>query len=260
MATPLGRRLILVVTLMMMVTCLVLVASFTFYFAPRLPGLTLLKCLLSLAAIFVLLWFVQIKRITGQHMPRYSGRAALTFKPGAPLIALFAGGGMIFLMVYAHIAREDSPVRRVHWIVQLIILLGAAALIYFKFSDVRKAAGAEAEVSADENGRRREKLLDDVKVLEASPYFASFAQGTTGLRLRFTLNWWLEELQLCVPERGFVLAESFMNHFLDEARRQYVFLDSLRDRDERREDVLQEAEKRTLEFINRTGRLTRRAA
>ncbi len=260
MATPIGRRLIVAVTLIMMAICLVAVAGYTWIFAPRLPGITLGWCLILLVIICGALWFVQIQRINGQHLPRYSGKSALTFKPGAPLVAMLISAAMVGWMVYAHLAQPDSPLRRVHWIGQLILFIGGAALIHFKFSDFRKGASADSEVSAEENARRREKLLEDVAGLQKSPFFDSFTDGTTGKRLKHTLSWWLEELQLCVPERGFVLAEGFMNHFLVEARRQYVFLDSLRERDERREDVLQEAEKRTLEFINRTGRLSRQAA
>jgi MFS family permease len=259
MATPLGRRLILAVTLIMMAICLVVVAGFTWVFAPKLPGISLAWCLITLVLMCGALWYVQIARILGQHVPRYSGKAALTFRAGAPIVALIIVAAMIGWMAYAHLQEMDSPLRRMHWIVQLILFSAGCALLYFKFSDYRKAPGAEAEVSAEENARRREKLLDDVASLQKSPFFDSFSLDTTGQRLKHTLSWWHEELLLCVPERGFVLAESFMNHFLVEARRQFVFLDSLRERNERREDVLQEAERRTLEFINRTGRLSRQA-
>jgi hypothetical protein len=134
----------------------------------------------------------------------------------------------------------------------------AAALIYWRFSEMRGGATKEDEFVVEENTRKREKVLEDMKSLAASPWFTQFAAGTTGSRLRASLTWWIEEYELAVPANGFVMAENFINHFLDDARRQVTFVDDLRIRDDKREDMLQEAERRMLELINRTGRLVNR--
>ncbi len=258
MATPLGRRLILIATLGAMLAALVLLGGFTWVFAPRLPTLRLGLCLLALLAIITLVWGVIALRLTGLHAPRYSGKRAWILKPAAPFLAVLVAVGMIGWMVFAHLQDVSDPSYRVHWIVQLALLIGAIALIYWRFTEFRGGASKEDEFLVEENTRKREKIFEDIKTVSGSAWFAQFGPGTTGARLRASMNWWLEEYQLSVPENGFVMAEGFINHFLEDARRQVTFIEDLRMRNDLREDMLQEAERRTLEFINRTGRLARR--
>ncbi len=259
MATPLGRRLILIATLAAMMAALVLLGGFTWKFAPVLSTVRLAACLLLLLVIVGLVWGVIVLRISGQHAPRYSGKRVFFLRPAAPFIAILTAAVMIGWMGFAHLQDASDPSYRVHWIVQLLFLLVGTALIYWRFTEVRGGVSKEAEFLVEENTRKRERVLEEIKSLSVAPWFAQFPVGSTGARLRATLTWWIEEYQLNVPENGFVMAESFMNHFIEESRRQVTFIDDLMKRDDKREDMLQEAERRTLEFINRTGRLARRA-
>jgi hypothetical protein len=258
MATPLGRRLLVIATLTAMVASLVLLAAFTWYYASRLSLPRLALCLLGLLAIIGLVWSIVAQRVRGLHAPKYSGKRIWVLKPAAPYVAMLFAGMMISWMFYAHLQDASDPSFRVHWIVQLLMLSMAAALIYWRFSEMRGGATKEDEFVVEENTRKREKVLEDMKSLAASPWFTQFAAGTTGSRLRASLTWWIEEYELAVPANGFVMAENFINHFLDDARRQVTFVDDLRIRDDKREDMLQEAERRMLELINRTGRLVNR--
>lgn len=258
MATPLGRRFLLIATFAAMLSALVLLGGFTWYFAPRLHYVRLGLCLLALLTIIGLVWSVIALRITGLHAPRYSGKRVWLLKPAAPFLALLVAIAMIGWMIFANMQEPSDPSYRVHWIVQLLLLIGAVTLIYWRFTEFRGGASKEDEFLVEENTRKREKILEDIKSVGASQWFSQFGPGTTGARLRAAMTWWLEEYQLCVPENGFVMAEGFINHFLEDARRQVTFIDDLRKRNDLREDMLQEAERRTLEFINRTGRLSQR--
>jgi hypothetical protein len=258
MATPLGRRLILIATLFAMAAALLVLGSFTWAFAPRLSLVRLGLCLLGLLAIVGLVWGVIMLRISGQHAPRYSGQRAILLKPGAPYVMLLVAAAMGGWMVYANLQETSDPSYRVHWIVQLLLLLAGFATLFWRFSDVRKGASQEDEFAVEDNIRKREKIFEDIQALGANPWFEQFPPGTTGARLRATVKWWIEEFQLCVPENGYVMAQSFINHFLEDSRRQFTFIDDIRQRNDHREDVMQEAEVRTMEMINRTGRLARR--
>jgi hypothetical protein len=258
MATPLGRRLILLATLLAMGAALALLGGFTWVFAPRVDILRLGLCLLTLLAIVAFVWGVIAQRIRGLHAPRFSGKRAFILKPAAPFIAIIFAAGMIGWMGYANLQDKSDPSYRVHWIVLLLLLILAATLIYWRYTEVRNGVSKEDEFIVEENTRRREKIFEEIKSLATSPWFAAFPVGSTGARLKASMNWWVEEFQLAVPENGFVMAEGFINHFLEDAKRQVTFIDDLRVRDEKREDMLQEAERRTLEFINRTGRLQHR--
>jgi hypothetical protein len=258
MATPLGRRLILFATLFAMAAALLVLGGFTWVFAPRLSLPRLGLCLLALLTIVGLVWGIIMLRISGQHAPRYSGQRAILLKPGAPYVGLLFASGMIAWMVYANLQEASDPSYRVHWIVQLLLVLAGFGVLFWRFSDIRKGASQEDEFNLEDNIRKREKIFEDIQSLGASAWFDQFAPGTTGARLRATVKWWIEEFQLCVPENGYVMAESFINHFLEDSRRQFTFIDDIRQRNDHREEVMQEAEVRTMEMINRTGRLARR--
>jgi hypothetical protein len=258
MATPLGKRLIVIATFAAMLAALLLLGGFTWVFAQRLPTLRLALCLLALLAIVGMVWGVIMLRIAGQHAPRYSGQRAVLLKPGAPYVVILFAAAMVAWMVHANLQEASDPSYRVHWIVQLALLLAVSGTLFWRFSDVRKRASQEETFAAEDNIRKREKIFEDMQGLAANGWFGQFGTGTTGARLQATVKWWIEEFQLCVPENGYVMAESFITHFLEDARRQFTFIDDIRQRNDRREDVLQEAEVRTMEFINRTGRLARR--
>jgi hypothetical protein len=258
MATPLGKRLILLATFVAMGVAVLVMGGFTWYFAPRLPMLRLGLCLLTLLLIIGAVWAAIVRRITGQHAPRYSGQRAIILKPGGPYVVILFATLMIGWMIHANMQVTSDPSYRVHWIVQLSLLLAALGTLFWRFSDIRKGASKEDSFVVEDNIRRRDKTLEDMQTLFANPWFNQFVPGTTGSRLRATLKWWIEEFQLCVPENGFVMAETFINHFLEDARRQITFIDDIRTRNDHREDVLQEAEVKTMEFINRTARLARR--
>jgi MFS family permease len=258
MATPLGRRLLVIATLAAMVAALVLLAAFTWRYAAQLALPRLALCLLALLGIIGLTWAIVAQRVRGLHAPKYSGKRIWVLKPSAPYVALLFATAMIGWMFYAHLLDPSDPSYRVHWIVQLLLLITGAALIYWRFSEMRGGTTKEDEFVVEENTRKREKVLEDMKALAQSSWFSQFATGTTGARLRASLNWWIEEYELAVPANGFVMAENFINHFLEDARRQVTFIDDLKTRNDQREDMLQEAERRMLEFINRTGRLVHR--
>jgi hypothetical protein len=111
-----------------------------------------------------------------------------------------------------------------------------------------------------ENSSKRERLLSDLSALAGSTWLGQFSIGSTGNRLRASLNWLAEEMYNSVPERGFALAESSVSHFLDEQRRLVTFIQDLSERREANDDKLTEAERRVLESIGRSTRLARKIA
>ncbi len=258
MTTIKGRRTILTASLLAMLACLAILGAFTWKFAGLLRPVSLLACLGWLFFLVVMVWFVVLGRINSQYIPKYTGKRVVGFQPLAPVMIFGLAALSVVWMFYAKASPPQSLPEKLHWYIEFILAATAIALLVFRYSDYRDKANHEADDVVQENAGKREKLYADIKALQTSEWLESFGPGSVGRRLKAALNWWLEELAVAIPERGYALAERFVSHYLDDSRRLLNVIQNLHERREQSETPLVDAECRVLESINRAARINRR--
>ncbi len=258
MTTHKGRRIIVVASVLAMLACSVILAGFTWKFANLLRPFSLVACLVWLLFLVALVWFVVLGRVSSQYIPKYTGKRVIGFQPLAPVVTFCIALTGVLWMFYAKASPAQSLPEKIHWYVQCVLAAAAIALLIFRYSDYRNKASHEVDDAAVENTGKRDKLYTDIKAIHASEWLHSFAPATVGLRLKAALNWWLEELDVSIPERGYALAERYVGQYLDDSRRLLNVIENLRDRLEHNDTPLVEAECRVLESINRAARISRR--
>jgi hypothetical protein len=264
MATRMARRMILGISLIAAIVAVAVVGAFTYFYASLLSPLGFLASILWLLLLISFAASLSAARQVSQMGPRLFGPksrwSSASLQPGAGFVAVIGAVIGIGWMFYAQGQPQASVPQRAHWFGQILLLvLLVAGIIYF-FVHVRRNVDGNTGDAVLENAQKREKLMSDLRRLNESPWLGQFAGGTTGNRLKASLNWLTEEMQSCVPERGFVLAESSVSHFLDEQRRLVTFIQDLNERSESNDVNLTEAERRVLEGISKSSRLARKIA
>jgi hypothetical protein len=254
MATRMARRMMLGLSLITAIAAIAVMGTFTYFYASLLSPLGLLASLLWLLLLFVFAWGVSAARLFSQLGPRLFGPnsrwASATLQPGATLLAVLGAGVGVAWMFYAQAQPQASVPQRGHWFGQILLLVLLSAVIFKLFVNVRRSVN-------DDTGTA---LMSDISRLSQSPWLNQFPNGTTGNRLRASLGWLGEEMENCLPERGFALAESSVSHYLEEQRRLVTFIQDLSARSEQNDSNLTEAERRVLEGISRSSRLGRKIA
>lgn len=253
-----GRQTILTASLVAMLACFIVLASFTWKFAGILWALSLIACLAWLFILVALAWFVVLGRISSQYIPRYTGRRVIGFQPMAPVVTIAITLIGVIWMFYAKSSPPQSLPEKTHWYVQFVLVVANIALLVFRYVDYRDKANHETDDAMQENTSKRERLYADIASIQASEWLGNFASGTAGQRLKAALSWWLEELSVAIPERGYALAERFVGQYLEDSRRLLNVIDNLRERREHNETPIVDAECRVLESINRAARINRR--
>ncbi len=258
MTTIKGRRTILTASLLAMLACLAIMGAFTWKFAGALRPISLVACLAWLFFLVVMVWFVALGRISSQYIPKYTGRRVLGFQPLAPVVTFGFAALSVVWMFYAKASPPQSLAEKLHWYIEFILAVTAIALLVFRYSDYRDKASHETDGAVKDNTYKREKLYADIAALQTSDWLAGFAPGSVGQRLKAALNWWLEELAVAIPERGYALAERYVGYYLDDSRRLLNVIQNLHERREHTDTPLVDAECRVLESINRAARISRR--
>ena len=241
-----------------MLAAFLLLGAFTWKFAGLLKPLGLLACLAWLLGLVLLVWAVVLGRISSQYIPKYSGRRVVGFQPLAPIMTFGFALVSVIWMFYAKASPAQSLPEKLHWYIEFILLAACLSLLIFRFIDFRDKATHETNDAMVDNTAKREKLYADIQSIQTSDWLAGFAAGSVGPRLKAALYWWLEELSHTIPERGYALAERYVSHYLEDSRRLLNVIENLRDRGEKSEPPLVDAECRVLESINRASRISRR--
>jgi putative Mn2+ efflux pump MntP len=264
MATRMARKMMLTLSLVTAAIAVLVIGAFTYQYASLLTPLGFIASILWLLALIGVAWSVYAARLFSQLGPRLFGPrsrwASASLQPGASFVAITGALVGIGWMFYAQAQPQASVPQRAHWFGQILLLVLMAALILKFFVNMRRNVHNDTGTAVVENAGKRERLMSDISRLTDSPWLGQFPNGTTGNRLRASLNWLAEEMQNCVPERGFVLAEASVSHFLDEQRRLVTFIQDLGERSESSDVTLTEAERRVLEGISRSSRLGRKIA
>jgi hypothetical protein len=263
-ATRMARKMMLMLSLFTAVAAVLVIGTFTYKYASFLSPLGFIASILWLLLLIGFAWGVYATRLFSQLGPRLFGArsrwASASLQSGATFVALFGAIISIGWMFYAQGQPLASIAQRAHWFGQVLLLVLMTALILKFFVNVRRNVHDDTGTAAVENAGKRGRLLSDLGSLADSTWLGQFPIGSTGNRLRASLNWLAEEMQNCVPERGFALAESSVSHFLDEQRRLVTFIQDLSERRESNDNKLTEAERRVLESIGRSTRLARKIA
>jgi putative Mn2+ efflux pump MntP len=264
MATRMARKMMLGLSLTLATVAVLVLATFTYNYASLLSPLGFIGSILWLLLLFGFAWSVCAARLFSQLGPRIFGPnsrwASASLLPGATIVAimgLLLGTGWMF---YAQAQPFASVAQRTHWFGQILMLVLMVAAILKFFVNARRNVHDNTGAVLLENAQKRDRLMSDISQLADSPWLGQFPSGTTGNRLRASLGWLVEEMQSCVPERGFALAETSVSHFLDEQRRLVTFIQDLGERSESNDANLTEAERRVLEGISRSSRLGRKIA
>jgi hypothetical protein len=262
MATRMARKMMLMLSLFTAVAAVLVIGVFTYRYASLLSPLGFIASILWLLLLIGFAWSVYAARLFSQLGPRLFGArsrwASASLQPGATFVAIFGALIGIGWMFYAQAQTQASIAQRAHWFGQVLLLVLMTALILKFFVNVRRNVHDDTGTAVVENAGKRERLMSDLGRLTESTWLSQFPTGSTGNRLRASLNWLAEEMQNCVPERGFALAESSVSHFLDEQRRLVTFIQDLGERSESNDVNLTEAERRVLEGISRSSRLARK--
>ncbi len=264
MATRMARRMILGISLIAAVAAIAIVGGFTYFYAGLLSPLGFLVSVLWLILLITFAASLSAARQVSQMGTRLFGPksrwSSATLQPGAGLIAVLGALVGIGWMFYAQNQPFASIAQRAHWFGQILLLVVLVAGIMKFFVNVRRNVDGNTGDAVLENAHKRERLMSDLRRLNESPWLGQFPSGTTGNRLKASLTWLAEEMQNSVPERGFVLAEASVSHFLDEQRRLVTFIQDLNERSESNDTNLTEAERRVLEGISKSSRLARKIA
>jgi hypothetical protein len=264
MATRMARRMIFGISLIAATAAILIAGAFTYFYASLLSPIGLMASLLWLLLLVGFAAAVCAARQVSQMGPRLFGPrsrwSTASLQPGAGLVAVLGAAVGIGWMFYAQSQPLASVPQRAHWFGQILLLVVLLAGLMKFFVHVRRNVDGNTGDAVLENAQKREKLMSDLHRLNGSPWLGQFPSGTVGNRLKASLSWLAEEMQSCVPERGFVLAESSVSHFLDEQRRLVTFIQDLSERSESNDVNLTEAERRVLEGINKSSRLARKIA
>jgi hypothetical protein len=264
MATRMARKMMLGLSLIIATVAVLVLAAFTYNYASLLSPRGFIGSILWLLLLFAFVWSVCTARLFSQLGPRMFGPnsrwASASLQPGATLLA--ATGALVGVgwMFYAQAKPLASVPQRAHWFGQVLLLVLMVAAILKFFVNARRNVHDNTGTALVENAQKRDRLMADIGRLADSSWLGQFPSGTTGNRLRASLSWLAEEMQSCVPERGFALAEASVSHFLDEQRRLVTFIQDLGERSESNDVNLTEAERRVLEGISRSSRLGRKIA
>jgi hypothetical protein len=262
MATRMARKIMLGLSLITAAIALLVLAIFTYHYASRLSPLSFIASILWLLWLFGFTWCVSAGRLFHQLGPRLFGPesrwASASLQPGSiavVIIGTLAGVGWMF---YAQAQQQGSIAQSIHWFGQLLILVLTLAALFKFCVNLRSNVTNNTSTLVLDNSSKRNKLIHDINHLTSSTWLKQYPNGTTGNRLRASLTWLADEIQNAIPEHGFVLAETSISHFIDEQHRLLTFIQDLEKQKTPSDGHLTEAERRVLESISKSSRLSQK--